>query len=136
MVADFHVGVGRAAIADAVEEVLMMRLQVRAAGSLLSRRVFHAKDLPAASFAENHVTLGAVEGIPVLVTFLHVGRPDPLFEDELLRTSILAVARIFEDHGLRVGELLIVVKEVIPADSGNRGGMRIVADAPPAAIYV
>src|SRR5690349_18171243 len=94
-----------------------MRRAIRFAGHFLARFVARAKQLPAAALAENQHSFGAVKGIPVFVTFLHVRRPDALLEDELLFT--LAFAVIFEDDVLRVGKLLLIVEEKFSAKRGH-----------------
>ena len=61
-----------------------MGRQVGRAGPLGDQLVPRAVQLPADRVADDQHPLGAVEGGAVLVAFLHVGRPDPLLEDELL----------------------------------------------------
>lgn len=104
-----------AAAADAVQEVLMMGRQRKRSGCARTRLVARQCHLPAVLFAQDHHALGAVEGVAVLVAFLEVRRPNPLFEDQLPGLRLLTVARVLEHDVLRVGPLLVVVKEVLAA---------------------
>ena len=97
----------------------MVRRQVGRAGPLRDQLVPRAVELPADRVADDQHPLGAVEGGAVLVAFLHVGRPDPLLEDQLLARPGLAVVGVLEDDVLRVGELLVVVEEVLAAQAGD-----------------
>src|SRR5262245_35643967 len=103
--------------ADAVEEIAVMRLQVGPAALLRDRLVFRTVQLPANRVADDQHPLGAVERGTVLVSLLHVRRPDPLLEDELLAHPRLALDRVFKDRVLRVRPLLVVIEEVLAAQA-------------------
>src|SRR5829696_8504150 len=96
---------------DALQEISVVRRSIRFATHLFAGRVTRPEELPSIALAQHEHSLGAVESVPIFVAFLHVGRPDSLLEDELLLSS----AGILEDDLLRVGKLLIVIKEVFAA---------------------
>ena len=112
-VSDFDVGVrelGRVNLAasgegfvDAVEEVPVVSFTAVVSLALLEELVLRAEKLPAATLAEQHHPIRAVERVAVLEPLLHVGRPDALFKDELPLVADLTVAGIFVDDVLRVG---------------------------------
>jgi hypothetical protein len=130
-VIDGDVGMGLAAVADAIHKVAMVGRQVGlAARHFLNQLIAWTKNLESAPLAQKHHAVGAIEGIPVFKTFLHIGRPDALLEDELTLVANLSVARIFEHDVLRVGELLVVVEEVFAAHRHDRAGVRVDAQAP------
>ena len=73
--------------------------------------VLGLEHLPAGFLAANDVALGAIPSVTILVAFLHVGSPDALLIDELL---LFAARQIpLEDARLRVGELLVVIEEIL-----------------------
>src|SRR5262245_51750543 len=84
---------------------------------------------------EEH-TARAVEGAAMLVAFHLVRRPDALLVDHLLLLIVLADAGPFEDDGLRVGELLIVVEEVFAPQGGDSGRVGIDLQTPAGDIEV
>src|SRR5678815_4726828 len=119
--------------AKAIEEILVMRFETYFAAHLFDELVARAVHLPAVVFAENHQAFRAVEGVAVFVPFLHVGRPDPMFVDELL---FLSTSLVFEGDILRVGELLIVVEEVFSTETRHRVWMRFHSKSPASQIDV
>ena len=91
------------ATANAVEEVLMVRVQVRPTGPLGDELVAWPVEPPADRVADDHHAAGAIERGAVAVAVFGVRRPDPLFEDQLPLPPVgLARGRIFEYGVLRV----------------------------------
>src|SRR5262249_29062088 len=78
-----------------------------------------AVQLPAHRMPDNEHALGAIEGGAVLVPLLHVGRPDALLVNELLPASRFAFNSILEDRVLRIGELLVIVEEILASQAGD-----------------
>src|SRR5262245_57758877 len=95
---------GPAPALDAVQEILVVGGQVDAAAAFLARLVPRTEYLKTAGVPHHQEPFRAIEGRPVLVTFLHVGRPVALLEDQLPLLAGSAVAGPFEDAVLRVGE--------------------------------
>src|SRR4029434_4998195 len=104
-----------------------MRFETDGAAHLLNEFVARTVHLPAVVLAENHQPLCPVEGVAVLVPFLHVRRPNPMLVDQLL---LLSTSLVFERDILRVRELLIVVEEVFAAETRHRVRMRFHPESP------
>src|SRR5690606_17195463 len=85
--------------------------------------------LPADCVTNDQVAAGPVESSSVLVTFLDVGGPVALFEDQL-PPSFAALHRVFADGILRVRELLIVIKEVLASQTRHAFRMSLHLQAP------
>ena len=104
----------------------MVRRQIDAAGLLGDELSFaDPVELPADAMADDEHALGAVKGDAVLVSFLHVRRPDALFEDKPASSAFLDV--VFADGILGVGQLLVVVEEVLAAQAGD--SVRVAGDS-------
>src|SRR5690349_7570708 len=103
--------------------------QIDATGTFGQQLVPGSVQLPADGVANDQHPFGAIKCGPVLVAFLHIRRPDPLFEDELLRLAA-SLRRIFEYRVLSVAKLLVVIEERLAAQAGRLRGMRRDAQAP------
>src|SRR5688572_26609492 len=126
--ADLDVSIGPFPVLDALEKIAMMRWPIWFAAHFITRLVARAEQLPAVPFAENEHPLGAIERIAVLVTFLHVGRPDALLKDQLLLR--FAFTGVFEDDRLRIGKLLVVIEEILSTNRRDSAWMSFDSKSP------
>src|SRR5690242_9097617 len=98
---------------NAIQEIAMMCRQIGPTSLLRDQLVAWAVQLPAHRVSNDEHALGAVEGGAVLVSLLHVGGPDALLENELLPASPLPFASVLEDRILGIGELLVIIEEIL-----------------------
>ena len=118
-------------IADRIEEVLMMSDQVSAARPFGQKFSLWTKQPPADRMPHDQNAFGPVERGSVFITFLHVRRPDSLFKNELLAASLRRpIEIVLADRVLGVRELLIVIKVVFTAETGDSIGMSLNSEPP------
>ncbi len=118
-------------IADRIEEVLMMSDQVSAARPFGQQFSLRPKQSPADRMPHDQNAFGPVERGSVFVTFLHVRRPDSLFKNKLLASSLRRpIDIVLTDRILRVRELLIIIKVVLTTKAGDSIGMSLNSEPP------
>ena len=116
---------------NAIEEIRVVLRQRNRPFSF--RDQFHVPTIepPTGRVSEDQHALRSVEGRAVIVAFLRMRRPNPLFEYQLfLPSPRITLDRILEGRVLGVRELLVVVKKVLAAQACRRRRMRLHAQSP------
>ena len=126
---DGDVGVEHCTAPDGGKEVVVMSHQIGLSCAFGKQFVSWPVQPPANGMAANQHTLRSIKCRSVLIPVLCIRRPDSLFEDQLLPFAV-AVDREFELSVLCVGELLVVVEEILSTKTGDSFGMTVRIQTP------
>src|SRR5687768_8651152 len=131
--ADLDVGIGAFIRSNALEKITVMGRRVEGTGHGFSRFITRTKELPSFMFPQNHHSFSPVPGIPVFMSFLHVGRPEALFKNQLLLATFVIVLK---EHILGIRELLIIIKKVFTSHRCNPNRMSFNTQSPPCNVEI